>query len=68
MRTTRDTLLGEAAQESGVSGGGPVVALRGQGSCLGSSESPVCGRLPRQGGYQSLWQTGGRGGDAAQTP
>ena len=47
---------------------GPVVALRGQGSCLGGSEGPVCGRLPRKGGYQGLWQTGWRGGDAAQTP
>ena len=36
MRTTRDTLLGEAAEECGVPGGGPVVALRGQGSGLGA--------------------------------
>jgi hypothetical protein len=68
MRTTWDTLLGEAAEECGVPGSGPVVALRGQGSCLGGSESPVCGRLPRKGGYQGLWQTGWRGGAAAQTP
>jgi hypothetical protein len=58
MRTTWDTLLGEAAEECGVPGSGPVVALRGQGSCLGGSEGPVCGRLPRMGGYQGLWQTG----------
>ena len=36
MRTTRDTLLGEAAQGCGVPGGWPgVVAQRGQGSGLG---------------------------------
>ena len=29
MRTTRDTLLGDAAEECGVPGGGLVVALRG---------------------------------------
>ena len=68
MRTTRDTLLGEAAEECGVPGGGSVVALRGQGSCLGGSEGPVCGRLPRQGGGQGLWQAGWYGGAAAQTP
>ena len=50
MRTTRDTLLGDAAEECGVPGGGLVVALRGQGSCLGGSEGSVCGRLPRKGG------------------
>jgi hypothetical protein len=49
MRPTRDTLLGVAAEECGVPGGGPMVALRGQGSCLGGSEGPVCGRLPPQG-------------------
>jgi hypothetical protein len=68
MRPTRDTLLGEVGQGGGVSGGGPVVSLHRQGNGLGGSEGPVCGRLPRKGGYQGLWQTGWRGGDAAQTP
>jgi hypothetical protein len=68
MRPTRDTLLGEAAEGCGVPGGGPVVALRGQGRGLGGSEGQVCGRLPRRGGYQGLWQAGWRGDDVTQTP
>jgi Transposase zinc-binding domain/Putative transposase len=32
------------------------------------SEGPVCGCRRRRGGGQGLWQAGGRGGDAAQTP
>ena len=68
MRPTRDTLLGEVGQGGGVSGGGPVVSLHRQGSGLGGSEGPVCGRLPRQGGCQGLWQAGWRRGAAAQTP
>ena len=58
MRTTRDTLLGEAAEECGVPGGGPVVAAAGQ----------VCTLRPHRGGWQGLWQAGGRGSDTAQTP
>jgi hypothetical protein len=50
MRPTHDRLLGEVGQGSGVSGGGPVVSLREQGSGLGGSEGQVCGRLPRRGG------------------
>ena len=38
MRPTHDRLLGEIGQGCGVSGGGPVVSLRGQGSGLGGSE------------------------------
>ena len=68
MRPTRDTLLGEVGQGGGVSGGGPMVSLHRQGSGLGGSEGPVCGRLPRQGGGQSLGQVGWRRGAAAQTP
>jgi hypothetical protein len=68
MRPTRDTLPGEVGQGDGVSGGGPVVSLHRQGNGLGGSEGPVCGRLPRQGGGQSLWQAGWYGGAAAQTP
>jgi hypothetical protein len=68
MRTTRDTLLGEAAEECGVPGGGPMVALRGQGSCLGGSAGQACTLRPHRRGWQGLWQAGGRGGGAAQTP
>jgi hypothetical protein len=68
MRTTRDTLLGEAAEECGVPGGGPVGGPAWAGKLSGGSEGPVCGRLPRKGGYQGLWQTGWRRGGAAQTP
>jgi hypothetical protein len=53
MRPTHDRLLGEVGQGSGVSGGGPVVSLREQGSGLGGSEGQVCGRLPRRGGLCS---------------
>jgi hypothetical protein len=68
MRPRHDRWPGEGGQGGGVSGGGPVVALRGQGHGLGGSAGPVCGRLPRKGGGQRLWQTGWRGGAAAQTP
>ena len=68
MRPTHTRLLGEVGQGSGVSGGGPMVSLRGQGSGLGGSQGQVCGLLPHRGGGQGLWQAGWRGGDAAQTP
>src|SRR5262245_7528899 len=68
MRPTRDRRSGEVSQETGVSGGGPVVSLRGQGSSLGGSASQVCGPLPPRGGGQGLWQAAWRGGTAAQTP
>jgi hypothetical protein len=59
---------GEIGQGGGLSGGGPVVALRGQGRGLGGSAGQVCPLRPPRGGWQSLWQAGGRGGAAAQTP
>ena len=37
MRPTHAKLLGEIGQGGGVSDGGPVVALRGQGRGLGGS-------------------------------
>jgi hypothetical protein len=68
MRPTHNRRLGEAGQGGGVSGGGPVVCLRRQGRGLGGSPGQVCALLPHRGGGQDLWQAGGRGGDAAQTP
>ena len=68
MRPIHNRRLGEAGQGCGVSGGGPVVCLRRQGSGLGGSPGQVCGLLPHRGGGQDLWQAGGRGGAAAQTP
>jgi len=68
MRPTHDRRSGEVTQGSGVSGGGPVVSLREQGSGLGSSAGRVGGLLPHRGGGQGLWPAGGRGGAAAQTP
>src|SRR5262249_8642890 len=68
MRPTRDTLLGAGGQGGGVAGGGPVLSLLRQGNGLGGSAGPVCGRRPRQGGGQGLWQAGWRRGAAAQTP
>ena len=68
MKPTHARRQGEIGQGCGVSGGGPVVFLRGQGRGLRGSAGQVCTlRLPRGGG-QGLWQAGGRGGDAAQTP
>ena len=68
MRPTHDRRPGEVGQGGGVSGGGPVVALRRQGRGLGGSEGQGRGRLPRRGGGQGPWQAGWRGGDVAQTP
>jgi hypothetical protein len=68
MRSTHNRLLGEIGQGCGVPGGGPVVSLRRQGSGLEGSAGQVGGLLPHRGGGQGLWQAGGRGGDAAQTP
>ena len=55
MRPTHDRRSGEVSQGSGVSGGGPVVALRGQGSGLGGSAGQVCTLRPHRGGWQGLW-------------
>jgi hypothetical protein len=68
MRPTHDRRPGEVGQGGSVSGGGLVVFLRRQGRGLGGSEGQVCGKLPRREGGQGLWQTGWRGGGAAQTP
>ena len=55
MRPTRDRRSGEVSQGTGVSGGGPVVSLREQGSGLGSAAGRVCRLLPHRGGCQGLW-------------
>jgi hypothetical protein len=68
MRPAHDRLLGESGQGGSLSGGGPVVSRRGQGRGLGGSQGQICGLLPHRRGGQGLWEAGGRGGDAAQTP
>jgi hypothetical protein len=68
MSPAHDRLLGEVGQGGGVSGGGPVVALRGQGRGLGGSQGQICGLPPHRRGGQGLWEAGWRGGAAAQTP
>ena len=55
MRPAHDGLLGELGQGCGLSGGGPVVALRGQGSGLGGSGGQVCALLPHRRGGQGWW-------------
>src|SRR4029453_8856219 len=59
---------GESSQGWGLAGGGPVGARRGEGRGLGGSAGQVCTLRPPRGGWQGLWQAGGRGGAAAQTP
>jgi hypothetical protein len=49
MRPRHDRRPGEVSQGCGVSGGGPVGSLRGQGRGLGGSEGQGCGRLAPQG-------------------
>jgi hypothetical protein len=68
MRPAYDRLLEEIGQGSGLSGGSPVMSLRGQGCGLGGSQGQRCGRLPHRRGGQGLWEAGERGGDTAQTP
>jgi hypothetical protein len=68
MRPTHAKLLGEMGQGGGVSGGGPVVALRGQGRGLGGAAGQVCSPQPHRGDGQGLWQAGWYGGAAARTP
>jgi hypothetical protein len=68
MRPTHDRWPGEVGQGGGVSGGGPVVARRGQGRGLGGAAGQGCTLRPPRGGWQGLWQAGGRGGAAVQTP
>ena len=68
MKPTHTRRQGEIGQGCGLSGGSPVVSRRGQGRGLGGAAGQVCGLRPPRGGWQGLWQAGGRGGDAAQTP
>ena len=68
MRPTHERWPGEDGQGGGLSGGGLVMVLRRQGRGLGGSAGQVCGLQPRRRGWQGLWQAGGRGGAAAQTP
>jgi hypothetical protein len=65
MKPTHARRQGESGQGGGLSGGGPVVARRGQGRGLGGAAGQVCTRWPYRGGWQGLWQAGGRGGAAA---
>jgi hypothetical protein len=68
MKPTRARRQGENGQGWGLSSGGPVMFLRGQGRGLGGAAGQVCTLRPPRGGWQGLWQAGGRGGAAAQTP
>jgi hypothetical protein len=68
MRPTHDTLLGEALRGVVCLAVARWWALRGQGRGLGGSAGHVCSPLPHRGDGQGLWQAGGRGGAAAQTP
>ena len=54
MKPTHARRQGEIGQGCGVSGGGPVVALRGRGSGLEGSAGQVGGLLTHRGGGQSL--------------
>ena len=65
MKPTHARRQGEIGQGSGLSGGGPVVARRGQGRGLGGAAGQICTRRPSRGGWQGLWQAGGRGGAPA---
>jgi hypothetical protein len=55
MKPTHARRQGESGQGWGLSGGGPVVSLRGQGRGLGGSQGQICGRLPHTRGGQGLW-------------
>jgi hypothetical protein len=68
MKPTHARRQGEPSQGCRLSGGGPVVSRRGQGRGLGGSAGQGCTLRPHRGGWQGLWQAGGRGGAAAQTP
>jgi hypothetical protein len=68
MKPTHARRQGESGQGWGLSGGGPVVSLRGQGRGLGGAAGQVCTLRPPRRSWQGLWQAGGRGGAAAQTP
>lgn len=68
MKPTHARRRGESSQGWSLSGGGPVVPRRGQGRGLGGAAGQVGTLRPDRGGWQGLWQAGGRGRDAAQTP
>jgi len=68
MKPTHTRRQGASSQGCGLSGGGPGVSLRGQGRSLGGSAGQVCTRRPHRGGWQGLWEAGGRRDTAAQTP
>jgi hypothetical protein len=55
MRPRHDRRPGGGSRGCGVSGGGPVVSLRGQGRGLGGSQGQICGLLPHRRGGQGLW-------------
>ena len=59
MKPTHARRQGESSQGWGLSGGGPVVSLRGQGRGLGGSAGQVCTRRPHRGGWSGL-VAGGR--------
>jgi hypothetical protein len=56
MRPTHDRRQGKSGQGGGLSSGGPVMALCGQGCGLGGSQGQSCGRLPHRRGGQGLWE------------
>jgi hypothetical protein len=68
MRPRHDRRPGEVSQGCGVSGGGPVGSLRGQGSGLGGLRGPSLRITAPQGRLSGAVVGGWRGGDAAQTP
>ena len=55
MRPTHTRRQGESGQGGGLSGGGPVMSLRGQGRGLGGSQGQICGLLPHRRGGQGWW-------------
>jgi hypothetical protein len=54
MKPTHAGRQGESSQGCGLSGGGPVGSLRGQGSGLEGSAGQVGGLLPPRRGGQGL--------------
>ena len=65
MKPTHTRRQGASSQGRGLSGAGPVVSWRGQGRGLGGAAGQVCTLRHPKGGWQGLWQAGGRGGDPA---
>jgi hypothetical protein len=54
MKPTHARRQGEISQGCGLSGGGPVGSLRGQGRGLGGSAGQVCTPRPHRGGWQGI--------------